>query len=76
MKHLFRGQAPITDGAWGLLDDEGRHGPAPALAGGKLGGFRGALGGVAVHRARIVAARPAASNRAGQKDRHTGKKEV
>jgi uncharacterized linocin/CFP29 family protein len=44
MNHLLRGLAPISDGAWKLLDDEARERLAPALAARKLVDFSGPHG--------------------------------
>jgi uncharacterized linocin/CFP29 family protein len=44
MSHLLRGHAPITDGAWALLDDEARERLSPALAARKLVDFTGPHG--------------------------------
>jgi uncharacterized linocin/CFP29 family protein len=44
MNHLLRGHAPISDGAWSLLDQEARERLAPALAARKLVDFSGPLG--------------------------------
>ena len=44
MNHLLRGQAPITEAAWRLLDDEARERLAPALAARKLVDFSGPRG--------------------------------
>ena len=44
MNHLLRGHAPVTDDAWGLIDEEARRRLAPALAARKLVDFEGPLG--------------------------------
>jgi uncharacterized linocin/CFP29 family protein len=44
MSHLLREQAPITEAAWKLLDDEARERLAPALAARKLVDFSGPHG--------------------------------
>jgi uncharacterized linocin/CFP29 family protein len=44
MNHLLRGQAPISDAAWGMLDEEARDRLKPALAARKLVDFSGPHG--------------------------------
>lgn len=44
MNHLLRGQAPISEAGWSLLDQEARERLAPALAARKLVDFSGPLG--------------------------------
>jgi uncharacterized linocin/CFP29 family protein len=44
MNHLLRGHAPISDGAWNLLDREARERLMPALAARQLVDFSGPLG--------------------------------
>jgi uncharacterized linocin/CFP29 family protein len=44
MNHLLRGQAPISDAGWKLLDQEARERLAPALAARKLVDFSGPQG--------------------------------
>jgi uncharacterized linocin/CFP29 family protein len=44
MNHLLRGQAPISDEGWKLLDEEARERLTPALAARKLVDFSGPLG--------------------------------
>jgi len=44
VSHLLREHAPITEAAWGLIDDEARERLTPALAARKLVDFRGPHG--------------------------------
>jgi uncharacterized linocin/CFP29 family protein len=44
MNHLLRAHAPISDGAWEILDEEARERLAPALAARKLVDFSGPYG--------------------------------
>jgi uncharacterized linocin/CFP29 family protein len=44
LSHLLRGQAPITEATWTLLDDEARERLGPALAARKLVDFTGPRG--------------------------------
>ena len=44
MNHLLRSHAPISDSAWGVLDEEARERLTPALAARKLVDFSGPHG--------------------------------